>query len=241
MMYDEDIKQEKPKWLEYKGLQLTEEDILRAMANSTSNKKAAQYLDVSYMSYRKYASSYRDGETGKTLFEIHKNQAMKGQIGRTWVNGRKKRLNWDNILRENQRCTSDRINKLKTAIIENDKLEKKCYRCNYQEKRLEDEKIPLVFNFKSGDKSDWRIQNLEFVCYNCAFINCLDFFKDDVVSRIENLPVSSHLSKQDRKSFYQLDDFYLDHIHQIGLEEPSTKPEVKKEKTISGWEFVDRV
>jgi hypothetical protein len=200
----------------YKGLQIGEEDVRKAMANTTSNMKAAQYLEISLPTYKKYASMYRDGETGKTLYEIHQNQSMKNVVGRTWISG-KKRINWDNILREGQKCTPERLQKLSAALLSNNKLEHKCYRCNFEEKRLEDSKIPILMNFKNGNKSDWRIQNIEMVCYNCSFLYCLDFYDNSVIYKVQNIPLNADQGKKEKKDFYKLDDFYLNHVTKMGL------------------------
>lgn len=209
-------------------MQIPEEKIREAMANTTSNKKAAQYLEVSYPTYKKYAKGYVDMETGKTLFEIHQNQAMKGVIGRSWVGG-KRRFNWDNILQQNQKATPERLTRLKQSLIDNEKLEYRCYRCNFKETRVEDGKCPLLLNFKNGDKTDWRVQNIELVCYNCAYLHCLDFYEDSVIEKVETLTMISPQGKKERKEFYELDDFYIDHIKKLGLDtEDLNKESVEK-------------
>jgi len=225
------------------GLQIPEEKIREAMSKTTSNMKAAQYLEVSYPTYKKYAKGYVDMETGKTLFELHQNQAMKGIVGRTWVGG-KMRLNWDNILSQNQKATPERIQKLKDNLKQHNKLEERCYRCDFDERRVEDNKCPLILNFKNGDKTDWRIQNLEFVCYNCAYLHCLDFYEDSVIEKVETLSMTAPQGKKERKDFYELDDFYLDHIKKLGIttEEDRTPVEAqKKEKVTNTDDFSDLI
>jgi hypothetical protein len=225
-------------WL-YKGLEITEEDIRRAMANTTSNMKAAEYLEVSYPTYKKYAKSYRDPETGKSLFQLHLNQAMKGIFSRGWVGGTKERVNWEKILTAGQKPFPERLMKLKNNLVVYKKLELECYRCSFKEKRVEDEKIPLLLNFKNGDKSDWRIQNMEFVCYNCSFLHCLDFFEDSVVNKVEMIAMNLPQAKLEKKQFYQLDDFYVDHIKKLGMEVSSLNKE-SVEKADSKRKEVDK-
>lgn len=215
-MEDKRFENQVGNWV-YKGLEITEEEVRRAMANTTSNKKAAEFLEVSYPTYKKYAKAYKDLETGKSLFDIHMNQAMKGVIGRTWVGG-KQRLNWENILLPNQKYSPERVQKLKANLLIHGKLEEKCYRCGFDHKRVEDNKVPLIINFKNGDKTDWRIQNIEFVCYNCSFLHCLDFFEESVVDKVETISLAVPQARQEKKEFYQLDDFYIDHIKKLGLE-----------------------
>lgn len=230
----------------YSGIQIPEEKIREAMANTTSNKKAAQYLEVSYSTYKKYAKAYVDMETGKTLFQLHLNAAMKGVIGRSWVGG-KARFNWDNILRENQKATPERLERLKGSLLQYNKLEQKCYRCGFDSKRVEDYKCPLMLSFKNGDKTDWRMQNIEFLCYNCAYLHCLDFYEDSVVNKVETLSMIAPQGRKERKQFFELDDFYLDHIKKLGIStaELNTESAEKAENSVKiqedGMEFIDFV
>ena len=57
---------------------ITREQLLAAMKMIKSNMACARYLGISYMHYSRYAKSYIDEETGKTLFDLHKNQSGKG-------------------------------------------------------------------------------------------------------------------------------------------------------------------
>ena len=57
---------------------ILKEDILRAMKMTKSNQSAARYLGISYVHYKRYAKSYVDEETKKTLFDIHLNPMGKG-------------------------------------------------------------------------------------------------------------------------------------------------------------------
>ena len=60
------------------ALNLPESDIRYAIENTKSNSEAARFLKVSFTTYKKYAKLYTDSTTGKTLWELHKNQAGKG-------------------------------------------------------------------------------------------------------------------------------------------------------------------
>ena len=57
---------------------LSKDMILRAMRHTKSNMAAARFLGCSYPHYKKFAETYIDEETGKTLLEIHMNRAGKG-------------------------------------------------------------------------------------------------------------------------------------------------------------------
>jgi len=69
-----------------RGLQLSEQKIREAMANTRSNKEAARWLGITDITYKKYAKAHIDEATGKSLFELHKNQAGKG-MPKNWVGG----------------------------------------------------------------------------------------------------------------------------------------------------------
>ncbi len=56
------------------ALNVPESDIRYAMENTKSNAAAARFLKISFTSYKKYARMYTDRDTGKTLYELHKNQ-----------------------------------------------------------------------------------------------------------------------------------------------------------------------
>ena len=51
---------------------------LAAMNKTKSVKAAARYLNCSYHHLKRYMKLYVDEKTGKTLFEVHKNQSGKG-------------------------------------------------------------------------------------------------------------------------------------------------------------------
>ena len=51
---------------------------LAAMDKTKSIMAAARYLNCSYHHLKKYMKLYKDEESGKTLFQIHKNQQGKG-------------------------------------------------------------------------------------------------------------------------------------------------------------------
>ena len=62
----------------YNRRPLLESDLLLAMSKTKSNAAAARWLGVGIDTYRKYAKRYICEETGKTLWEKHKNVAGKG-------------------------------------------------------------------------------------------------------------------------------------------------------------------
>lgn len=200
----------------YFGLQLTEEQIRGAMANSRSNREASRNLGITLETYRKYAKKYTDEKTGKTLWDIHLNKHGVG-IPRKWAAGVWKK-NLDEMLVINQPPTDKRIAKLKELLMLDGRLGYQCSACSYSEKRLSDMKAPLLLSFKSGNKGDWRIENLQWHCYNCYFLFVGEIFSQRVMRSIEAQSVCSPEIKEEAQRVYQLDDFYYEHLKKLGLD-----------------------
>jgi len=142
-----------------KKFPLLEEDIAEANAKTKSCAQAADYLDVAYNTYKKYAKMY-------DLFEEQKNQAGKGISN--GYNLHKGKYALDDIL-AGKYPEYDSL-KLKQRLIKNDYKEEKCEICGFDEKNLSNGKVPLYLNYKNGDKSDHREENIELVCWNCAAV-----------------------------------------------------------------------
>ncbi len=79
------------------ALNVPETDIRYAMDNTKSNAAAARFLKISFTSYKKYARMYTDRDTGKTLYELHKNQFGVG-IPKDVVKANRGVYSIDNIL-----------------------------------------------------------------------------------------------------------------------------------------------
>ena len=144
--------------------------ILAAMSKTKSNKAAARYMNCSYIHYKKQAQFYK-GEDGRSLFEIHKNQAGKG-IPKFLSNtpfGRKEPALLDII---EGRVDASHFNpqKIKHRMIESGYLKEECYKCGFHERRVLDYKVPLMMHFKDGNKQHYNLGNVEMLCYNCTFL-----------------------------------------------------------------------
>lgn len=158
-------------------------DIERAMKYSSSNKQAARILGVSYPTYKKYAELYKN-EKGETLFNIHYNRAGKGIPKMTM------RKNYEpglmDILEGRINPTFFSPKTLKRRVIEEGYLKEECCRCGFREHRVLDRKVPLLLNFKDGNKRHWELFNLEFLCYNCYFLCIGDVFEQKQIEALEN-------------------------------------------------------
>lgn len=227
----------------FKGLQLTEHQIREAMANSRSNKEAARWLNVHDLTYKKYAKSYIDEATGKTLFQLHMNASGKG-IPKNWNNGKWKK-DLDSMLKEHQPRTPKMIQKLKRELMKDGRIGFQCSACKYAEKRLTDMKSPLLINFKNGNKTDWRIENLQWLCYNCYFLFIGELFVRHALESVEVNQIDDPQVEKEVKQVYELDDFYYQHLKKLGLDGQGDVrfKEVKDDDIIDykddGSEFID--
>ncbi len=148
-------------------LNLTEAQIRYAMKNSKSNSSAARFLNVSFTTYQKYAKLHIDEESGKTLYELHKNQ--RGEGVKKAYNVTKGIYALQDIL--DGKYPDYGVHFLKKRLINNaDNMEDfphECHECGYNEKRITDDSIPLVLDHMDDDWTNHKKENLRFLCYNC--------------------------------------------------------------------------
>lgn len=197
---------------------LTESVIRNAMKHTQSNFQAARYLNVTLETYRKYAKIYVDKETGKTLYELHKNDSGKGI----------KRVRWTHeisVEKINEIMSSESYRaidqtKLKNRLIYEGILRMECYKCGHHEKRVVDYKQPLILSFKDGNKHNWNVGNLEMLCYNCYFLYVGNLFSERQVRALED----AHAPLIKEEPNWDVEDDFLKHFPIIGLEEEDYYP-----------------
>lgn len=222
------------------GKNYSEEDIRHAMANSRSNAEAARFLKVNIRTYKKYAKKYIDPLTNKTLWELHMNIRAVG-IPKKFA-GYKIHKDLDSMLVSDQNYSIKRLAILKDALMKDGRLGFCCSACGFSQKRLTDMKAPLILRFKDGDKANWIQENLEWVCYNCAFILGMDYFKNPAVKMVEQHSYQTEEEKDLISKFFDLDPVYLEHLEKLGLDDSGDLlfPKPKSEETLDpGEEFID--
>lgn len=196
---------------------LKKEDIQRAMKMTRSNRAASRYLHVSFTHYKKYAKMYKDEESGSTLYELHKNQAGKG-IPKFLSNGGKEPPIMDLI---EGRVPVEHFDpqKIKQRLIFEALIEEKCAYCGFSERRVLDTKVPLVLNHKDGNKKNWNLDNLEFLCYNHAFLYATSPITDKQVEAMED-----YVDKNVKEVDWELDEHHIEHLKELGLYQEEEKP-----------------
>jgi len=133
--------------------------IEEAQRHTNSNAAAARYLNVPYGRYKQYAQLYG-------LFERHLNLTGKGVD--KGFSKRPTSIPLREILEGKHPTYS--ISKLKNRLVARGKLHEVCSLCGFQERRVTDNKVPLMLSFKDGDRTHMALDNLEVLCYNCMFL-----------------------------------------------------------------------
>ena len=205
---------------------LSKEDILRAMKVTLSNKAAARYLHVSYIHYKRFAQNFTDETTGRTLFEMHKNQSGKGIP--KFITNRGKEPALLDVIEGRVPIESYTPEKLKRRLLQEGYLYEYCNKCDFSERRVIDYKVPLLLNFKDSNKKNWNIDNVELLCYNCYFLYVGDVFNTRQLDAIEDFV--QPLQTNDVN--WELDEYYKEHFKELGIMD---------EEKEDGEEFVSRL
>lgn len=205
---------------------LTKEDILRAMKMTRSNLAAARYLHVSYNHYKKYAKMYKNDE-GITLLEAHKNQSGTG-IPKFALKGSSKIPLMD-LLEGRVPIEHFKAKEIKQRLIFEGLIEEKCNMCGFSERRLTDTKVPVILNFKDGNKKNWHLDNLEFLCYNCSFLYAASPIEEKQAEAMED-----YVKTRNDEPDWELDESHIEHLKSLGLYDDD-------EEDMSGEEYISRL
>ena len=203
---------------------LTKEAILRAQKMTRSNMAAARYLHVSYNHYKKYAKMYKNDE-GVTLLQVHMNQEGKG-IPKFLTNGGKEPPLIDLI---EGRIPVEHFDakKIKQRLIFEGMIEEVCANCGFTERRVTDTKVPVILSFKDGNKKNYHLENLEFLCYNCSFLYAASPIEEKQAEAMEDY-VKTRKDEPD----WELDEHHIVYLKELGLYKDEGKP---------GEEFISRL
>lgn len=190
---------------------LTKEDILRAMKNTRSNRAGARFLNVSYQHYRIWAKRYKsDKPEFNNLLEEHRNWGGKGVP--KFLKGSGKEPALLDLIEGRTNMASFSPEKIKYRLVVEGYLEEECQKCKFHERRVLDYKMPLLLHFKDGNKTNYRKENIEFLCYNCYFLSVGDIFTDKQVKGMED-----HRSVNQSEVDWELDSYHLERLKTLGL------------------------
>jgi len=192
-----------------KAKPLSKEQIIAAMSQTLSNRAAARYLNVSYIHYKRWAKLYKS-DTHDNLFEQHKNQCGKGIP--KFLRGKGKEPALIDIIEGRVDASSFSPDKIKYRLITEGHLLEECAVCKFNERRVNDYKIPLLLNFKDNNKKNYRKENIELLCYNHYFLTVGDIFTDKQIKGIED-----HKPVNQSEVKWELDDYQLKQLEKLGL------------------------
>lgn len=214
---------------------LTKEDILRAQKYTKSNRAAARYLGISYNIYKGFAKLFKN-EEGKTLFELHLNPSGKGikkHLGGYGKSKKNIKAALMDVLEGRIDIANYTIDILKTRLVQEGYLLEECKSCKFNERRVIDYKVPLVLNFKDKNKKNWKLENLEFLCYNCYFLHIGNIWSENQLQQMEDYQMDSNKFNKDPQFDWELDETHINHLKELGLWDTKTFEE--------GDEFIDRL
>ena len=186
---------------------------LTAMDKTKSVKAAARYLNCSYHHLKRYMKLYVDEETGKTLFDKHKNQQGKGIPKFLRASGKEPALR--DIIEGKINPASFSPDKLKYRLTTEGYLEECCGNCGFTEHRVTDHKVPLILHFKDKNKLNYNLTNIEFLCYNCYFLFIGEVFSERDIKKLED---NKSVTKTTDAVDMELDDYHLQRLKKLGLD-----------------------
>ena len=156
---------------------------------------------------------YVDEETGKTLFDKHKNQQGKGIPKFLRASGKEPALR--DIIEGKINPASFSPDKLKYRLTTEGYLEECCGNCGFTEHRVTDHKVPLILHFKDKNKLNYNLNNIEFLCYNCYFLFIGEVFSERDIKKLED---NKSVTKTTDAVDMQLDDYHLQRLKELGLD-----------------------
>jgi len=157
-----------------RSLNLTEAQVRYAMANTSSNAEAANWLNISFTAWKKYALSYYDPETGLSLFELHKQvgKEIRRKFPKTKYKSKTGRFGFqlyemtDIFLNKHLKYSRGRF---KYRLIHEGWKEERCDHCGYNDRRTTDYTVPLYLIAIDGNEKNYALENQEFCCFNCYY------------------------------------------------------------------------
>ena len=137
---------------------LMESEVKEAYEHADTAIGASRYLGVGYRTFRRYAKQYG-------LW--HTNPWTTGSTKKYW-DPNKGKYPLTKIL--NGEFPEYPIYRLKDLLTRSGTKKAECEQCGFGERRITDEKMPLILNFEDGNEKNHRLENIRVLCYNCTFL-----------------------------------------------------------------------
>jgi 5-methylcytosine-specific restriction endonuclease McrA len=207
---------------------ISKDMVLRAMKHTKSNMSAARYLGCSYPHYKQYAKLYKN-EEGQTLFEAHLNRQGRGISKHLY---KKKDITpIMDILEGRVNIANYNPKEIKDRLIHESLVKEECHCCEFNERRVVDYKVPLLLNFKDNNKTNWKLENLELLCYNCYFLNVGNVWSDNQLTQMEDYNQKNKFNN-DPTPDWEMDEAHKEHLKSLGLWE---------EDSYDGSEYISKL
>jgi hypothetical protein len=103
--------------------------------------------------------------------------------------------------------------KLKHRMIEEGIWKEECQSCGFHERRVVDNKVPLILHFKDGKSTNWGNNNVSMVCYNCYFLYYGQIFTEKDIDKLESHQPTEKIEGDQ----LQLDKYQIDRLREIGF------------------------
>lgn len=193
---------------------ITKEMIISAMDKTRSVRSAARYLNCSYATCKLLMLMFKN-EDGISLFDVHKNPHGKG-IPKIWKKSSGRYNNNISIMEilSGEDASHYEPQKIKYRLFEENILKEECCNCGFKERRVLDYKAPVLLRFIDENKQNYKLDNLEVLCYNCYFLYHGDIFsKKDVEQMEEHKPLKDTTPAKD----WELDEYHIKRLREIGL------------------------
>lgn len=145
---------------------LMQSEVEEALQKSTSARKAARRLGVSYPTFKKYARLYGIHKTpGWPIQKKDPNDPTRKYRGP--IDPYKGKYPVTDIVQG--MYPEFPVHRLKDKLIRSGLKKPECEQCGFGERRLTDGKLPLLLNFEDGNNKNHKMENMRLLCYNCTF------------------------------------------------------------------------
>jgi len=136
---------------------LLKREIEEAKKGTVNESVVARRLGVAFKTYKKYA----------LLYGIYTpNQHVRGKRALFDPNRGKYPLN--EILEGKH--PNVELWTVKDKLLRGGVKKLKCEVCGFEERRIGDNKMPLLLNCMDGDNTNFKLENLKLMCFNCTFL-----------------------------------------------------------------------
>lgn len=152
---------------------LRKDEIEHALSVHRSGAQAARSLGVAYYTLRKYAKLYgieyaTDFPRKKIRESTYHSRKEIRKYFRALADPTTGRFPIEEILAG--KFPNFPLHRLKDKLIRSGIKKAECELCGFSARRASDGKFPLLLHSKDGNIKNHKLENLQIVCYNCAFL-----------------------------------------------------------------------